>query len=298
MAGDNRTVLVLGATGQQGGSVATALTNDGWHVRALVRDPDGDRSRALSGAGVETVRGNLADTGSVRAAMVGAYGVFSVQPSSGQATSGLSDADEVRFGTAVAGAAQDAGVEHLVYSSSNAAGPATGVGHFDSKFQVEEYVRGLALDTTIVRPSTSMELLLLPDFGLPEGRLAFFMRPDQAMQFIAVENIGTVVAAVFDDRDTHRNRTIEIAGDSATGHDLATRIGLAAGRPISYRRFPDSVLHGNRMLERLTGLVDAGPLAGTADLAALRQRYPGLLSFDSWLAKVNWPTVLTHIDEH
>ena len=193
-----------------------------------------------------------------------------------------------RSGTAVARAARDAGVEHLVYSSSNAAGPGTGVGYFESKFQVEEYVRGLPLDTTIVRPSTFMELLLMPDFGLSQGRLTFFMRPDQAMQFIAVQDIGNVVKRVFGERDAHRNPTIEIAGDSVTGEDLAARISLVAGRPISYRRFPDSVLRDNRMLARLAALVDEGPLAGAADLGALRQRYPGLLGFDSWLARVNW----------
>jgi nucleoside-diphosphate-sugar epimerase len=35
-----KTVLVFGATGQQGGSVATALRSHGWQVKALVRDPD------------------------------------------------------------------------------------------------------------------------------------------------------------------------------------------------------------------------------------------------------------------
>ncbi len=283
MDGDNRIVLVLGATGQQGGSVADALVAAGWRVRALVRDPGSARARALSARGVETVPGDLGDPASVRAAMAGAYGVFSVQPSSGQAGYGVTDADEVRFGTGVAAAALDAGVEHLVYSSSNAAGPATGVGHFDSKFQVEEFVRSRVPDSTILRPSTFMELLLSPDFGVADGQLTFFMRPDQAMQFIAVADIGRIVATVFAERDAHRGQTIQIAGDSVTGDDLAARISSAAGRPVAYRRFPDAVLRENGMLHRLTELVDAGPLAGTADIHALRERYPGLLTFDAWL---------------
>jgi uncharacterized protein YbjT (DUF2867 family) len=32
-------ILVFGATGQQGGSVATSLLKAGWSVRAFVRDP-------------------------------------------------------------------------------------------------------------------------------------------------------------------------------------------------------------------------------------------------------------------
>lgn len=284
MGGDGRTVLVLGATGQQGGSVAAALSGDGWHVRALVRDPDSVKARALSAAGVEVARGDLADAASVRAAAAGAYGVFSVQPSSGQGgLYGVSDADEVRFGITAANAASDAGVEHLVYTSTNAAGSRTGVGHFDSKSQVEAHVRSLGMDGTIVRPSTFMELLLLPDFGLGQGQLTFFMRPDQAMQFIAVEDIGRIVAKIFADRAAYRGRTVEIAGDSVTGDDLAAKFGRAANRPVAYRRFPDAVLRDNDLLRGLARLVDEGPLAGAADLDALRRLHPGLLTFDAWL---------------
>lgn len=280
---DDKTVLVLGATGQQGRSAAAALKDGGWHVRALVRNPNGSKARALSAAGIETVRGDLADTASVRAAVAGAYGVYSVQPSSGQFIYGVSDADEVRFGKAVADAAKDAGVKHLVYASASAAGSKTGVGHFDSKSQVEDYVRSLAIDSTIIRPSTFMEILLMPDFGVAQGRLTFFMRPDQAMQFVAVEDIGKIAAEVFADRAAYRGQTFEIAGDIVTGNDLAAKFSHAVNRTISYRRFPDKVLQDSDFLQGLARVVDEGPLAGAADIDGLRRIHPGLLNFDAWL---------------
>jgi uncharacterized protein YbjT (DUF2867 family) len=46
----DRTVLVAGSTGRQGGAVARRLLRDGWRVRALTRHPDGadlDALRAL-----------------------------------------------------------------------------------------------------------------------------------------------------------------------------------------------------------------------------------------------------------
>ena len=287
----DKTVLVLGATGQQGGSAAAALRDDGWHVRALVRNPNSSKARALSAAGIETVRGDLADTASVRAAVAGAYGVFSVLPSSGQFVYGVSDADEVRFGKAVADAAQDGGVEHLVYSSSNAAGSKTGIGHFDSKARVEDYVQALAIDSTIIRPSTFMEILLMPDFGVAQGRLTFFMKPDQAMQFIAVEDIGKIAAGIFADRTTYRGQTFELAGDSVTGNDLAAEFSRAADRTISYRRFPDEVLRDSEFLQRLVRAVDEGPLAGAADIDGLRKMHPDLLNFDAWLRGPGWTAV-------
>ena len=132
--GPDKIVLVFGATGQQGGAVASALRADGWAVKAFVRDLLSDKARALSCLGVSLAQGNFLDTASIRNAMAGVYGVFSVQPSSGQgAVYGVSDEDEVRFGKTIADAAVESGVQHLVYTSVNAAGPEkTGMGHFDS----------------------------------------------------------------------------------------------------------------------------------------------------------------------
>ena len=75
-----RTIVVLGATGQQGGAVAQALVTDGrWQVRALSRDPASHGARLLSVAGIEVVRADMDDLDSLQHAMAGAYGVFSVQ---------------------------------------------------------------------------------------------------------------------------------------------------------------------------------------------------------------------------
>lgn len=285
MANINKTVVVLGATGQQGGSVAAALRTDGWAVRAVVRDPSGHRARSLSAAGVETVRGDLGDPESLRAAFEDAHGVFSVQPSSGQAGVDVTDEEEVRFGTTVAEIAERSGVAHLVYSSTVAAGPTpTGIGHLDTKSRVEAHVRNLDIASTIVRPATFMELLTLPGMGLDQRHLSFLMRPDRAMQFIAVRDIGRIVAAVFGSPEHYADRTVEIAGDALTGNDLAEHLTQAAGRPISYSRLPATLLAQDETLGKTAALVDSGRLAGNADLDALHAEFPFLLRFDRWLA--------------
>ncbi|MEU4409182.1 NmrA/HSCARG family protein [Streptosporangium sp. NPDC023963] len=280
----SKTVVVLGATGQQGGSVAAALRADGWAVRAVVRDPSGPRARSLSAAGVETVRGDLADPESLRAAFSDAHGVFSVQPNSGQAGAEVTNEDEVRFGTAVADIAERCGVVHLVYSSAITAGSTTGVDHLDTKSRIEPHVRNLDIASTIIRPATFMELLVTPDMGLARGHLSFLMRPDQAMQFIAVRDIGRVVAEVFGSPDRYTGRTIEIAGDALTGDALAAQLTQATGRPISYSRLPTTLLAQDEVLGKLAALVDDGRLAGNAELDALHAEFPFLLRFDRWLA--------------
>lgn len=281
---NTKTVVVLGATGQQGGSVATALRADGWAVRAVVRDPSGYRARSLSAAGVETVRGDLGDPESLRVAFSGAHGVFSVQPNSGQAGAQVTNEDEVRFGRAVADIAERSGVAHLVYSSAVTAGSTTGVAHLDTKSHVEAHVRTLDVAGTIIRPATFMELLVTPEMGLDRGHLSFLMSPDQTMQFIAVRDIGRIVAAVFGSPDRYVGRTMEIAGDALTGKALAEQLTRAADRPIGYSRLPGTLLTQDEVLGKLAALVDDGRLAGNADLDALRAEFPFLLRFDQWLA--------------
>src|SRR5689334_17917978 len=132
----DETVLVFGATGQQGGSTARALVAEGWRVRALVRDPAKEAAKALEALGVELVRGDMRDRDSLARAVNGAYGVFSMQPSSGQPEQGVTDDDERSFGVTIADLSRAAGVRHLVYSSVAGLTGDTGVGHFHSKWLI------------------------------------------------------------------------------------------------------------------------------------------------------------------
>ncbi|RKI55431.1 NmrA/HSCARG family protein [Corallococcus sp. AB049A] len=285
MATKSETVVVLGATGVQGGATARALLKDGWRVRALVRDPASARARELEAAGVELVRGDMGDRASLDRAVAGAYGVFSIQPASPQQSYRVTDEDEVRFGIGIADAAKAAGVQHFVYTSVLGLRPGSGVGHFESKWRIEEHVRASGLRATIVRPGTFMELLLMPAFAPSQGRLQFFAQPDQPMQFIAGEDIGVLVARVFADPRTHVGTVLEMAGDSLTGKQLAEKLGRATGTSLTYTRFPPEVLEQAPYLRRVVDLVDKGWVSGIADIPALRRLAPGLLTFDAWLER-------------
>lgn len=197
----------------------------------------------------------------------------------------MTDEQEVRYGITIADLAVECGVKHLVYSSGSATGETpTGVAHYDTKAEIERHIRRLPLAATIVRPATFMELLVMPGFGLDEGRFQFFMLPEGRMQVLAVEDIGHLVASVFAAPARFAGKTFEIASDSVTGRQLEGLFSAAAGRPIPYSRFSDEVLAASPFLHKLTGLVDDGRLAGHADLDALRQLHPQLHTFAGWLA--------------
>ena len=75
----NRTIIITGVTGNQGGAVAQALQGAGFHLRGLTRKPDSDRAAALARHGVDIVKGDLDDEATLRRALAGAWGVFGVQ---------------------------------------------------------------------------------------------------------------------------------------------------------------------------------------------------------------------------
>lgn len=68
------TVLVVGATGQQGGGVVNALLSTGRSdltIRALTRNPGSDSAKALARKGVEPHQGDLLNRSSLAKALLG-----------------------------------------------------------------------------------------------------------------------------------------------------------------------------------------------------------------------------------
>jgi uncharacterized protein YbjT (DUF2867 family) len=167
--GNKKIILVTGATGNQGGAAAARLLAAGWRVRALTRDPASRAARALAGAGAEVTAGDLDDPGSLRAAADDAYGVFSVQHGA-LGSPPVRFEDEVRRGRNVVDAAAAAGAEHLVHASVAGADRATGAAAFDSKREIEQYIRRSGMPATILRPVSFMDNYADPAFGIRTGR--------------------------------------------------------------------------------------------------------------------------------
>ncbi|HBN9664615.1 TPA: NmrA/HSCARG family protein [Pseudomonas aeruginosa] len=274
----HRPILVFGATGRQGGSVAEALLKAHRPVRAFVQDPSEPASIALREDGAELVHGSLEDAHAVASSMKDVRGVFSVMPAN------LSAEDEIRYGTRVADLAAKNRVDHFIYSSGASAGDKlTGVPRFDAKPRIEAHIRELPLTATIVRPMIFMEMLVRPGFGLDEGRLVSLIHRDHSIQLTAVKDIGKIVAAMFADKARFAGRTLKIASDRVTGHELEAAFSEAAGRPITYARFPDEVLAANADLGHMASSLENGPLAERVDLDLMREINPELVPLRSWL---------------
>ncbi|GAA4206682.1 NmrA/HSCARG family protein [Actinocatenispora rupis] len=267
-------VLVTGATGQQGGATARHLLAAGWPVRALVRDPTSPAATALAAAGAELAPGDMTDRASLDRAVTGAYGVFSVQPADAPPHH---EPREVDMGRAVADAAAAAGVRHLVYASVGGAERDTGISHWTTKWQIEEHIRALGLPYTVLRPVMFMENhASRSTYGVfGDTALVRMIPPDSTVQLIAADDIGAFAALAFTRPDEYLGIELEIAGDELTGARLTAALRTALGRDFRTDPIPTPVRVG------------AGTSFGgwQADIPALRRRYPGLMTLDTWLER-------------
>jgi uncharacterized protein YbjT (DUF2867 family) len=230
---NDRTILITGVTGNQGGAVARALQGAGFHLRGLTRKPDSERAAALARDGVDIVKGDLDDEATLRPALAGAWGVFGVQ-NAGEAGVEREEAQGKRLATL----AREAGVEHYVYTSVGSAHKQTGVPHFDNKWRIEETVRGLRFPShVILRPVFFMENLLAP-FSLQGSTLAWALGQSTKLQMIAVDDIGWFGARAFTDAVALNRREIDLAGDVRTMPEAAEILTEALGRPIAFAQTP------------------------------------------------------------
>src|SRR5271156_3397216 len=227
----DRTILVTGVTGNQGGAVAQARRGSGFHRRGLTRKPASERAVALARHGVDIVKGDLDDEATLRRALAGAWGVFGVQDA-GEAGVEREEAQGKRLATL----AREAGVEHYVYTSVGSADKQTGIPHFDNKWRIEESVRGLGFPShVILRPVFFMENLLAP-FSLQGSTLAWALGPNTKLQMIAVDDIGWFGARAFTDAAALNRR--DLAGDVRTMPEAAEILTEALGRPIGFAQTP------------------------------------------------------------
>jgi uncharacterized protein YbjT (DUF2867 family) len=274
-------ITVIGSTGQQGSAVIDALLEKRVPVRAVTRNPNGDKARALDERGVEVVYADLEDVDSVRAAFDGAAAAFAMTTHDGLD----GPKREVAHGRVIAAAAADAGLPFLVYSSVGGVERGSGVPHFESKRRVEEVLLE-AVPVTFVRPTFFMETLRL--MIRRDGARVIIGMPlagDVGLQMISVRDIGRAAAALLLMGDP-AVAPVEIAGDELTGEQIAVRIAHRLGSPATYVQLPLDVLGDDEDLKMMFGWLARLP-AYQADFARTRELVGGVEDLSRWLARVD-----------
>jgi len=294
MPDTDKTVLVTGATGRQGGAVVRHMLAKGWKLRALTRKTNSHAARALARQGVEVVQGDLEDPSSVASASAGVYGVYSVQD-----FWAVGAKREVQQGKNLADAAKKAGVKHFVYSSVGGAERNTGIPHWESKWEIEKHIRSLGLPATVLRPVTFMEGYYIDqvEIGILKGKLADAIRGDKPYQTIATDDIGAFAALAFERPTEFIGKELEIAGSELTYLEAAKVFSRVLGKPVKFQKLPLPLIRlilGKEFYVMFRWFNQAGY---KADIPGLRQAYPEihLHSLEEWLREEGWHKRAKHV---
>jgi uncharacterized protein YbjT (DUF2867 family) len=281
---EQRTILVTGATGRQGGAVARQLLQDGWQVRALTRRPQSGPARALAARGATVVKGDMNDPASLRPAFEGVYGVYSVQtpfPAGSEA--------EMRQGKNVGDVARATGVKHLVYGSGGI-GKDTGVASWDSKLRIEEHLRTLHLPLTVLRPTAFMEIMNDKKFFPPVAAwhvMPKLMGSSRKLPWIAVDDLAAIAAKAFAQPETFAGRELNLASDETSIDECRAIHRAVFGKDPPRFRLPPWMFERlgfvGRDLSAMWRWCRSGAI--DADLAGTRAILPGALTVEAWMQR-------------
>ena len=304
---EKKTIAVVGATGAQGGGLVRAILADpqgGFAARSLTRDVTTEKARALAAAGAEVRAADVDDAASLRRAFEGAYGAFCVT----FFWDHYSPEKEQAQAKAMAQAAKDAGVKHVVWSTledtrkwvplDDPRMPTLQgkykVPHFDAKGEANRFFAEAGVPTTCLNTSFYWDNLV--HFGMgpkkgEDGKLSFVLpMGDKKLPGIAAEDIGRCAYGVFKRPDLI-GKTVGIAGEHLTGAQMAAELAKALGQPVSHAAVPPDVYRSFGF----PGADDLGNMfqfkadfeadyCAARDLGFSRSLNPKLQTFAQWLS--------------
>ena len=304
-----KVIAVVGATGAQGGGLVRAILNDKngpFTARAITRNVNSDKAKALADAGAEVVAADLDDVKSLKQAFEGAHGAFCVT----NFWEHLKPEKEISQARNMAQAAKDAHVKHIIWStledtresiplSDDRMPTLMGkykVPHFDGKGEANAIFTELGVPTTFLVTSFYWDNFI--HFGMgpkkgPDGKLAITLpMGSKKLAGIAAEDIGKTAYAIFEDGDEMIGKTVGIAGGHLTGEQMAKSLSKALGQPVTYNAvspaayrafgFPGADDLGNMFQFNSEFEQDCCDARNISETKSLN---PELQTFDRWLGE-------------
>ena len=304
---DKKIIAVMGATGAQGGGLVRAILDDptgGFTARAITRDVNSEKAKALAQAGAEVVAADVDDAASLERAFAGAYGAFCVT----FYWDHFSPEKELAHAAALVQAAKGAKLQHVIWStledtrqwvplSDNRMPTLMGkykVPHFDAKGEANHLFTDAGLPVTLLQTSFYWDNFIY--FGMgpkkgPDGKVTLTLpMGDKKLPGIAAEDIGRCAYGIFQKRSQFVGKTVGIAGGHLTGAEMAAAFSKALGTEVVYQAVPFDVYRGFGF----PGADDLGNMfqfkhdfnemyCAARDLDFSRSLNPRLQTFEQWL---------------
>ena len=257
-------VAVVGATGVQGRSVVNALLNDGkYSIRALTRNPDSEKGKALASRRAEVVKADVNDLNSLIAAFRGASIIYGMtdffEPF---AKSGPAKAMEVEVaqGINIAKAASATEtLEHFIWSTlPNGRKISNGkfiVPHFEAKNTIDQYIKS---DAALLAKTTFLWITFFAaNYGWPmftpyeiptAGKYIQIQDtpPDVPVRTIgdAEANVGLFVKAIIAQPDKTLGGKFVVAHvEDTTVGDMLQTWAKAQGKRAQYVQVDEKTFH-------------------------------------------------------
>ena len=242
-----KTILIIGASGSQGGEVLKCLQKSKFKLRAFTRK-ESEFTKRVKAEGVEIALGNLEDENSLIKAMENVYGVFSVLAVS---TNNEKD-QEIKQAKTLVSACEKTGVQILVHASVARAGDEKNFKNWnnyekDYPFSYLYWInKGGAVKVikeskiphwVILKPAWMIDnflsdkaSLILPTFK--EGIIETSIKPETKLDLICAYDQAKFVRDALENIEKYDKQEIDLASAKMTTKEIAEILSKILGKEI------------------------------------------------------------------
>ncbi|GET00871.1 NmrA-like family domain-containing protein 1 [Rhizophagus clarus] len=299
-------VVVTGATGAQGGSVANSLLATGrYRVRALSRNPDSDKAKALASKGAEVVKFDITVKEDIKSALSGADIAWLVTNFWDKSLVAVDFGEEERLGKLFADIAKEEGINWLIYSSlpdctAESGGKYPDVIQFTGKNHVEQYIRTLGIpNATFIylgfyNQNLGTNTPLIPnENGEIEIALPYLEENDQLPVVDAESDTGPIIAKIIEEGpDKWNGKKVPVASEYVTMKHIADVLSEVTGKKYKVRTLDDKgvaekIPHkNNEQIKQMFKFEKEFGLFGTdnevKDISIAKKLHPNIKAFEQY----------------
>lgn len=287
-----RTVVVFGSTGLLGGAIARRLLQEPflYKVRCVTRRSSGEKARELAEHGAVIVNADLGETKSLEKALEGADIMFLTT----HYWEEKNKEKEVIKGLNAIDAAIQCGVKHIIFNGSENIKKIIGkeCNHLDSKSAIEEYIREVGINFTILRLPFWLENFysVFKPHKLKHAVYAVALPLEGSeLDVMSVEDVGEIVASILRRPRQYYGKTLNLSVESLSMENIVDTFN----RHFDNRKFTDPKIRikdmekfqfpGSKDLAAMFEFYQSGQ--AVRDIKLTRKLNPHALTFDRWLSE-------------
>lgn len=280
--GSKKNIFITGITGNQGSAVAKHQLELNNSVFGLTRNASSEKAKQWKAHGVTIIEGNINNPGSYQSYLDqadAAYLVQALQPKDKEILQGKLFIDTIKPESNI----------HLIYASVLCADLKTKVPHFESKFELENYIKSKKLNYTIIRPASFYENYMFPRVAndITNGKFISPLNKSCKQQIIGVDDIGKIVAIIISNKEKYIYKTISIATDEWQIGEIPQVFSEAIHKPVKYKKLPGFItrLAMGKDLSKMFKYMNKNDFCAVNNIKELRDEFIITGDFRSWVNK-------------